>query len=91
MTQKPNVDVLVLMKFKTCPGLTVKNSGRFAGIRVAEEFAVTTAVESTVAQIWSVDVTRICCVVAENGVENCVAPVWGITIDRPSREAGCFE
>jgi hypothetical protein len=37
--------VLVLMKFNTCPGVTVKYSGTFAGIRVAL-LAVTTVVLS---------------------------------------------
>jgi hypothetical protein len=43
-----HVDVLVLTKFNTCPGVTGKYSGTFAGISAAALLAVTTAVESMV-------------------------------------------
>jgi hypothetical protein len=53
------VDVLVLMKLRTWPLVTAKYSGTLAGISVAALFAVTTAVLPMVAQIASVDATRI--------------------------------
>jgi len=47
------------MKFKTCPAVQAKYSGKFAGMFTDAEFAVTTAVLSMVAQIGNVEVTRI--------------------------------
>ena len=49
--------VLVEMKFNTCPDVTAKYSGTFAGKYVAELFAVTTWVEPIVAHIGSVETT----------------------------------
>jgi hypothetical protein len=46
------------MKFNTCPGVTVKYSGTFAGMNTAALLAVTTAVLSMVAQMGSGDVIR---------------------------------
>jgi len=46
--------VLVLIKLRTCPEVTIKYSGTLAGRYVAALFAVTTAVEPIVAQIGSV-------------------------------------
>jgi hypothetical protein len=51
-------DVLVLMKFSTCPDVTIKYSGILAGRYVAALSAVTTAVESIVAQLGSVVTIR---------------------------------
>jgi hypothetical protein len=50
------------MKFNTCPGVTAKYSGTFAGISAAEVFAVTTAVESMVTHRASVLASRTCLV-----------------------------
>jgi hypothetical protein len=56
------VDVLVLMKFNTWPGVTAKYSGTFAGTTAEALFAVTTAVKSRVTQRASVEASRTCLV-----------------------------
>jgi hypothetical protein len=85
------LDVLVASQFKTWPGVTVKYSGRFAGISTALEFAVITAVLPMVAQIADVLVTRTCRVWLPKYVENCVAPpLSAVTVVRSSLELGCF-
>jgi len=48
------------MKFNTCPGITQKYSGTFAGINAEALLAVTTAVESIVTQRASVEAIRTC-------------------------------
>ena len=84
----------VLIKLSTCPGDTVKYSGTLAGMNDADEFAVTTAVESIVAHSDNVDEIRTCRVWLENGVVKSVAFVCAVaicvTIDLPSLLAGCF-
>jgi len=55
----PSVDVDVEMKLRTCPEVTAKYSGTFAGMNAAALLAVTTAVEPIVAQMGNVDTTLI--------------------------------
>jgi hypothetical protein len=52
------VEVLVLMKLRTCPEVTAKYSGKLAGTNAAALFAVTTAVLPMVAQSASVEQIR---------------------------------
>jgi hypothetical protein len=49
--------VLVEIKLSTCPEVTIKYSGKLAGINAAALLAVTTAVEPIVAHSASVEAT----------------------------------